>query len=98
MSSKQFNFLAFKMMETTIPNINILNMDVVYHWILQVQSISCIKEICSCLVTAAASLNCCKTRLVTNDFNLVCLHIMNKTTEVTNNEIIEVKNRKTSTV
>ena len=78
------------MMETTLPNIDILNMHIVYHWILQVHSISCIVEIDSCLVTASTSLICCKARLVTNDFNLVWLHIINRTTKVTNNKIIAV--------
>ena len=73
-------------------------MHIVYHWILQVHSISFNVEICSCLVTAPTSLICYKTRLEPNDFNLVCLHIINKRTVVTNNETIAVTNRKTSTV
>ena len=73
-------------------------MNIVYHWILQVHSISSNIKICSCLVTEPTSLICCKVRLVSNDFNLVCLHIINITTAVTNNEIIAVTNRKTSTV
>ena len=93
-----FNFLAFRIMKTTIPNINRLNMHIVYHWILQVHSISCIIETCSCLVTASTSLNCCKTRLVIHDFNLVHLHIINTTIEVTTNEVIAVTNRKMSIV
>ena len=93
-----FSILALKIMKTIIPNIDILSMHIVYHWILQVHSISCNSEKCSYLVTAPISLISCKTRLVTNDFNLVSLHIINKTTVVTNNEIIEVSNKKTSTV
>ena len=93
-----FNFLALRITKTTIPNIDIFNMHIVYHWILQVHSIPCNIEICSGLVTAPTSLICCKARLVTNDFNLVFLHIINKTIAVTNNEIIVVTNRKTSTV
>ena len=85
-------------MKITIPNINRLNMHFVYHWILQVHSISCIIETCSCLVTASTSLHCIKARLVTRDFNLVCLHIINKTIKVTTNEIIAVTKRKMSIV
>ena len=81
-------------MKITIPNIDRLNTHIVYHWILQVHSITCIFETCSCLVTASTSLNCCKVRLVTKDFNLACLHIMNRTIEVTTNEIIGITNRK----
>ena len=66
----------------------------VYHWILQVYSISCITETCSCMVTASTSLNCCKVRLVTKDFNLGCMHIVYKMCDVTTNEIIAVTNRK----
>ena len=50
------NFLALKIKKTTIPNINILNMHIVYHWNLQVHSIYCNVEICSCLVTVPTSL------------------------------------------
>ena len=78
-------------MKITIPNIDRLNMHTVYHWILQVHSISHIAETCSCLVTASTFINCCKARFVTKDFNLVCLHIMNRTIEVTINKIIAVK-------
>ena len=67
-------------MKTTMPKIDKHNMHIVYHWILQVHSISCIIETCSCLVTMPTSLICCKVRLVTKDFNLVCLHIIYKTT------------------
>ena len=81
-------------MKITIPNIDRLNMHIMNHWILQIHSISCITETCSCLVTASTSLNCCQERLVTKDFNLVCLHIMHRTIDVTTNEIIEVTNRK----
>ena len=63
-------------------------MHTVYHWILQAHSISCKIEICSHLVTVPASFICCKSRLVTNDFNLVCLHITSKTTNITNNDMI----------
>ena len=89
-----FYFLAFRIMKIIVPKIDRLNMHIVYHWILQVHSISCVTETCSCLVTVPTSLNCCKTRLVTKDFNLVCLHIMHKTIDVTTNEIIAVINRK----
>ena len=85
-------------MKTAIPNIHIPNMQIVYHWILHVHSISCNIEISSCLVTAPTSFISCKARLVTNNFNLVCLYIINKTNVVTNKKIIAVTNRKTSTV
>ena len=38
-------------MKITIPNIDRLNTHIVYHWNLQVHSISCITETYSCLVT-----------------------------------------------
>ena len=73
-------------------------MHIVYHWVLHGYSISCVIETCSCLVTTPTSLICCKARLVTKDFNLVCLHIMYKTIDLTTNEMIAVTNRKTSIV
>ena len=69
-----FNFLASRIMKTTIPNIDRLNIHIVYHWSLQVYSILCIIQMCSCLVTASISLKCCKARLVSNDLILyVCI-------------------------
>ena len=50
-SLNSFNFLACRIMKIIIPNIDIINMYIVYHWILQVHSISYITETCSCLVT-----------------------------------------------
>ena len=73
-----FSFLIFKIINTIIPNNEIISIHIVYNWILHVHSISCKIEKCSCLVNAPTSLVCFKARLVTNDFNLVCLHIMNK--------------------
>ena len=73
-------------------------MHIMYYWILHVHSISCKTEICSCLVTGLTIFICCKARLVTNDFNLICLHIINKSTKVTTNEMIAETNRKTSMV
>ena len=75
-----------------------LNMYIVHHWIFQVHSISGIIETCSHLVTASTSLNCCKVRLVTKDFNIACLHIMYKTIDATTNKIMTITNRKTSIV
>ena len=89
-----FIFLAFRIMKIDMPKIDRLNMYIVYYWILQVHSISCIIEMCSCLATVPTSLICCKARLVTKDFNFVCLHIIYKTIIVTTNEIITVTNRK----
>ena len=71
-----FNFPAFRIMKIIMPKIDRLNMHIVYHWILQVHSISCIIETCSCLATVPTSLLCSKARLVTKDFNFVCLHII----------------------
>ena len=85
-------------MKITIPNIDIINMHIVYHWILQVYSISCITETYSCLVNASTSLDCCIARLVTKDFNLVCLHIRYRTINVSTNKIIAVASRKTAIV
>ena len=81
-------------MKTAIPNMDRHNMCIVYHWILQVPLISYIIETCSCLVTVYTSCNCCKAIWESNDFNWVCLHIINET----NNEIIAVTNRKTYTM
>ena len=39
-----FNFLVFIEMKTAMPKIDRLNMHIVYHWILQVDSISCVME------------------------------------------------------
>ena len=69
-------------------------MHTVYHWILQVHSISCVIETCSCLVAMPTSLNCCEARLFTKVFNLACLFIIYKTIDVTTNEIIAVKTEK----
>ena len=88
------NFLVFRIKKITMPKIDRLNMNIVYHWILQVHSISHVTETCSCLVTMPTSLNCCKARLVAKDFNLACLHIIYTTIDVTSNEIIAVTNRK----
>ena len=93
-----FNFLPFRMMKITFPNIDRVNMHIVYHWNLQVHSITCIIETCFCLVTASTSLNCCKARLLNNNTNLVCLHLINRTIEVTYNEIMAITNRKTAIV
>ena len=54
-----FNFLEFIIMKTTMPKHDKLNMHIVYHWILQVYSISCIIETCSYLVNEPTSLSCC---------------------------------------
>ena len=86
------------MMKTTVPSIDMLNMHMVYHCSLQLHSISCIGQVRSCLVTASTSVICFKARLVTNNLNLVCLHFINGTTEVTNNKIIAVTNRKTFSI
>ena len=95
-----FYFLVFIIMKTTMPKIYRLNMNIVYHRILQVHSMSCVIEKCFFLVTPPTCLIYCKTRLVTKYFNLVCLNILhvNKTTDVITNEIIAVINRKTSIV
>ena len=81
-----------------MPKIDRLNVHTVYHWILQAHSISCVIEMCSCLANEPTPLICCKARLVTIDFNFVCLHIIYITIDVTTNEIITVTNRKTSIV
>ena len=85
-------------MKITIPNIDSLNIHNVYHWILEVHSISCIVKTCSCLVTATISLNYIKARLVTRDIYLACLHTMNRHSEVATNKIMTVANRKMSIV
>ena len=69
-------------------------MHIVYHWILQVHAISCITETCFCLVTMSTSLNSYKVRMVTKAFNLVYLHIMYRTIDVSINKILAVTNRK----
>ena len=77
-----------------MPKIERLNMHIVYQWILQVHSVSCLIETCSCLITMPTSLICCKARLVTKDFNFVCLHIIYNTIDVTTNKMIAVLNKK----
>ena len=81
-------------MKTSMHKIGRLNMYIVYYCILQVHSISCVIETCSCLVTRLTSLNCCKVKLVTEDFNVVCLQIIYKTIDVTTNKIIALSNSK----
>ena len=93
-----FSFLAFMTIKMIMPKITKPNVAIVYHFILQVHSISYIIEICSCLDTTSAHLICCKAILVTRDFNFVCLHTIYITTVVTTNDIIAVKNRKTSII
>ena len=88
------NFQVFRIIKITIPKMDRLNMYIVYQWILQVHSISCIIETCSCLATVPTSLNYCKVRLVTKDINLACLYIMHRSIEVASNEIKVVTNRK----
>ena len=63
-----FNFLTFRIRDTTIPNNEIINMHIVYNWLLHVHSISYKTETCSCLVTASTSFICCKSRRNTDDF------------------------------
>ena len=88
------NFLEFRIMKIIMPEIDRLNIHIVYHWILQVHAISCITETCPCLDTVPTSLICSKARLVTKDFNYVCLPIIYIIIGVTTNEIIAVTNRK----
>ena len=73
-----------------MPQIDRANMHIVYHWILQVHSISSVNDTCSHLVTMPTSFLCCKVRLVTKDFNFICLHIIYKVIDVTTYEIIAV--------
>ena len=86
MSLNNFNSLTPKIINTSFPNNEIVNMHAVYHWILPELSMSCKVEKCFHLVNVPTSLICCKARLVTNDLNLECLHILNKTTIVANNK------------
>ena len=51
-----------------------------------------------CLASMPTSLIYCKARLVTKDFNFVCLPIIYITIDVTTNEIITLTNRKMSIV
>ena len=39
-----FYLLAFRIIKITMPKIDIINMHIVYHWILQVHTISCVTE------------------------------------------------------
>ena len=89
-----FYFLDFRIMKVTKPKIDKLSMSMVCHQILQVHSISCSVETCSCLATAPTSFICCKARLFTRDFSFMCLHNIYITMVVTTYEIIVVTNRK----
>ena len=91
-----FNCLAFMTMKIMMPKTTKYNVTFMYHWVLQVHSISCIIEICSCFASFPPI--CCKTRLVTRDFNFACLYIIYITIDVMTNEIIVVTNRKMSRV
>ena len=59
----RFNFLDFRIMKITMPKIEQLSMNIMYHCILQVHSISYAIETCSCLATIPTSFICCKARL-----------------------------------
>ena len=48
----------------------------------------------SCVDTASASLICCKSILVTRDFNCVCLHTIYMAIVVTTNDIRAISYRK----
>ena len=63
-----------------------------YHWSLQVHSIYCNV---SCVATTPTSFMCCKARLATKVLSFICLHSIEITNIITNNEIIAVTNRKT---
>ena len=91
-----FNSIAYRIIKIMMPKIDKLN--IVHLWILQVHSISCILETCSCLATTPTSPICCKARLVTKDLNFICLHIIYITIVVATNNIIAVINIKTSVV
>ena len=85
-------------MKFIMPQTAKMYMNIVYHRILKVHSTSCVIEACSCVATVPTFLICCKARLVTKDFNFVCLHITYITIDVTTNGIIAVTNRKMSIV
>ena len=87
-----FSFLRFMIIKINKPKINIPNVKIVYHLILQVHSIY---HNVSCVATTPTSFVCCKARLATKGFSFVCLHSIQQTNIVTNNEIIVVTNRKT---
>ena len=69
-----------------------LNINIVYHCILQVPSIY---HNVSCVATAPSSFLCCEARLATSILSFMCLPIMCMTNIVTSNKIIAVTNRKT---
>ena len=78
-------------MKSINPKIEKLNIKIVYPSILQAHSINC--DV-SCVATSPTSFICCKARLVTKVLSLLCLHSIDITNIVTNNEIIAVTNRK----
>ena len=69
-----FNILDSRITTLTKPKIDKHNMSMVYYWILQVYSISCTIETCSCLANVPTSFICCKARVVIIDLSFVCLH------------------------
>ena len=91
---KSFKFLNFSTMKITMPKNDKLSMIIVYHCILQVHSISCTIETCSCLATVPTSFICYKASLATSNISVVCLHNIYITIVATTNEIITVTNRK----
>ena len=91
---KSLSFLYFRMTKITKTKIDKLRIRMVYHWILQVHSISCAKVTCSCLATTPTSF----IWLVTRDLSFMCLHSICMTMVVTTNEIIAVTKRKMSMV
>ena len=88
-----FSFLDFRMTKNTKHKIDILNIKIVYHCILQ-YSIFGAKVILFYLATTPTYFICCKARLVTRILSFMCLHSIYMTYVVTNNEIIAVTNRK----
>ena len=93
-----FIFLNFINIKNTKPNIDICNIKIVYHCILQVHSNLCAGLIFTYVATALTSFICCKARLATKVLSFFYLHIIFITIVVTSSEIIAVTNRKTSKI
>ena len=89
-----FNIFDFRMAKCTKPEVDKLDIKIMYYCVFQVHSIFGANVIPSCLVSTPTSFMCCKTRPVTKALSFVCLHSIYITIVVTYIKIIAVTNRK----
>ena len=82
-----FSFLNFMITKNIKLKSNILNIKIMYLWILQVHSIQCDA---SSVATTPTSFICCKARLVTKVLSFMCSHSTEVANIVTGIKIIAV--------